>query len=179
MLERNGSVLLTTGQLRSSDAKLRRAQARANDTGAAVQIARALIGEKLRNQESLARDKLGHSTVADAIAKTRNDVASATTVEVVRSLEAQGAMAYWSAWQDVPITFPRKELARVPEHWRTFGARRSPLTGSPRLAVNPANAMLNYLYALLEAEARLASAAMGLDSGLGLSCTSVASQLAR
>jgi hypothetical protein len=35
------------------------------------------------------------------------------------------------------------------------------------LAVNPANAMLNYLYALLESEARLAAAAVGLDPGLG------------
>ena len=44
----------------------------------------------------------------------------------------------------------------------------SPLTGSPRRAVNPPGAMLNYLYAVLEAEARLAAAAMGLDPGIGL-----------
>src|SRR5205823_12681620 len=37
---------------------------------------------------------------------------------------------------------------------------------SPRLAANPANAMLNYLYALLESEARLAAAALGLDPGI-------------
>jgi hypothetical protein len=55
----------------------------------------------------------------------------------------------------------------VPEHWRTFQARRSPLSGSPRLAANPVNAVLNYLYAILEAEARLAAAALGLDPGLG------------
>jgi CRISPR-associated protein Cas1 len=36
------------------------------------------------------------------------------------------------------------------------------------LAVNPANAILNYLYALLESEARLAAAALGLDPGIGL-----------
>jgi hypothetical protein len=55
----------------------------------------------------------------------------------------------------------------MPEHWRSFGARRSPLTGSPRLAVNPPNAILNYLYSVLESEARLAAAALGLDPGLG------------
>jgi hypothetical protein len=38
-----------------------------------------------------------------------------------------------------------------------FGARVSPLTGSPRLAVNPPNAVLNYLYAILESEARLSA----------------------
>jgi len=59
-------------------------------------------------------------------------------------------------------------MGRVPEHWRSFGARISPLTGSPRLAANPPNAILNYLYALLESEARLAAAALGLDPGLGV-----------
>jgi hypothetical protein len=36
------------------------------------------------------------------------------------------------------------------------------------LAVNPANAILNYFYAILEGEARLAAAALGLDPGLGV-----------
>ena len=44
----------------------------------------------------------------------------------------------------------------------------SPLTNSPRLASNPPNAMLNYLYAVLESESRLALAALGLDPGLGV-----------
>ncbi len=50
----------------------------------------------------------------------------------------------------------------------SFGARISPLTGSPRLAVNPPNAILNYLYAVLESESRLAAAALGLDPGIGV-----------
>jgi hypothetical protein len=68
----------------------------------------------------------------------------------------------------LPIVFPKKDDIRVPEHWRTFGARVSPLTGSPRLAVNPPNAILNYLYAVLESEATLAATALGLDSGMGV-----------
>lgn len=44
----------------------------------------------------------------------------------------------------------------------------STLTGSPRLAVHPPNAVLNYLYAILEAEARLVAAELGLDPGLGV-----------
>jgi CRISPR associated protein Cas1 len=38
---------------------------------------------------------------------------------------------------------------------------------SSRRATNPANAILNYLYAILEAEARIAALRMGLDPGLG------------
>ncbi len=41
-------------------------------------------------------------------------------------------------------------------------------TGSLRLAVNPPNAVLNYLYSVLEAEAHLAAAELGLDPGLGV-----------
>ena len=44
----------------------------------------------------------------------------------------------------------------------------SPLSGSPRLAATPPNACLNYLYAVLESEARLAAAALALDCGLGV-----------
>jgi CRISPR-associated protein Cas1 len=167
ILERDGSVLLTISQARSSDAKLRRAQARANDNGAALEISRALIHQKLVAQEQVARDKLQDSTAADEIGEFRSDLSKASTVDNVRLLEAQGANAYWSAWQNVGMNFPRKDLPHVPAHWRVFGARRSPITGSPRLAVNPANAMLNYLYALLESEARLACAGVGLDPALG------------
>jgi len=51
-----------------------------------------------------------------------------------------------------PIRFSKVDLRRVPDHWLTFGSRVSPLSASPRLAVNPANAILNYLYAILESE---------------------------
>jgi hypothetical protein len=66
------------------------------------------------------------------------------------------------------VMFPRQDMNRVPQHWRTFGTRKSVLTGSPRLATNPPNAILNYCYALLESESRLALAALGLDPGMGM-----------
>ena len=56
----------------------------------------------------------------------------------------------------------------MPDHWRVLRTRVSPLSGSPRLAVNPPNAMLNYLYAVLESESGLAAAALGLDPGMGV-----------
>ena len=83
-------------------------------------------------------------------------------------IESQAARAYWSAWSTLPVNFPKNDFPRVPEHWRSFGTRVSPLTGSPRLAANPPNAILNYLYCVLESESRLAAAALGLDPGLGV-----------
>src|SRR5438132_6594999 len=58
MLERDGSVLLITGPVRPSEAKLRRAQALAHSSGTALQIARELISQKLSAQEQVARHKL-------------------------------------------------------------------------------------------------------------------------
>jgi CRISPR-associated endonuclease Cas1 len=167
MLERDGSVLATTGPVRPSDAKLRRAQALAHSSGAALQIARELIGQKLAAQEQVARHKLLDTTTAKTIAQFRSEVATADTISTIRLLESQGAAAYWAAWRTLTINFPKNDMPRVPEHWRTFGTRKSLISGSPRLATNPPNAILNYLYAVLESETRLAVASLGLDPGLG------------
>ena len=168
MLDRDGSVLATTGPVRPSDARLRRAQAFAEESGAAVQITKELIAQKLLGQERVAREGLHNLEVADRIAGFRAAVDSSKTVPAIRQYESQAAQSYWRAWREVSISFPRADLRRVPEHWQRFGARVSPLTNSPRLAVNPPNAILNYLYAMLESEARLAAAALGLDPGLGV-----------
>ena len=122
----------------------------------------------LSGQEKVARDKIKSISVADKIAALRAELTSASVLESVLAIEATAAAVYWSAWSNLEIFYPRTDLARIPQHWRTFGARVSPLTGSPRLAVNPPNAILNYHYAILESEAHLAAAELGLDPGLGV-----------
>jgi len=168
MLDRIGSVLATTGPVRPSDARLRRAQALANESGIALQIARELISRKLIGQELVLREKLHDLIGADEVKQARISLTTAPTIALIRQWEAKAALAYWFAWRSIPINFPQRDLPRVPDHWRMFGTRKSPITGSPRLAVNPPNAMLNYLYALLESESRLALAALGLDPGIGV-----------
>jgi CRISPR-associated endonuclease Cas1 len=168
MLERDGSVLAVTGPVRPSDARLRRAQAVASTNGVAFQISKSLIERKLLAQHQVAANKLKDAQTTRLIAANHSLIDGAPTIKALRLLESRAAHAYWSAWRNVPITFPKKDFSRTPEHWRRFGTRISPLTGSPRLSVNPPNAMLNYLYALLESEARLAAAALGLDPGVGL-----------
>jgi CRISPR-associated endonuclease Cas1 len=168
MLERDGSVLATTGPVRPSDARLRRAQAMALTNGTGVKMSRELISQKLAGQARVVREKLNDHATAEVIATLRSGLVDADTPKLIRQLEAQAGAAYWSAWHDLQISFPRTDLPRVPEHWRVFGNRKSVLTGSQRLATNPVNAILNYLYAMLESEARLAAAAMGLDPGLGM-----------
>jgi CRISPR-associated endonuclease Cas1 len=167
MLDRDGSVLTVTGPVGPSDARLRRSQSLALESGKAVDISRELIFQKIQGQERTAREILGSVSIATEIASFRSPLSVATSIQQIRQLESLAARAYWSAWHDLPINFPTADLRRIPEHWRTFGTRESPLTGSPRLAVSPVNAMLNFLYSLLESEARLAAVAAGLDPGIG------------
>lgn len=168
MLDRDGSVLATTGPVRRSDARLRRAQANADQSDLALRISRELISRKLAGQERVAREKLRDAKTADAISLLKAELDVTSTIDLVRVCEARAGAAYWMGWQPVQMQFPKKNLRRVPEHWLSFGARTSPLSGfSPRVAVNPINAILNYLYAILESETRLAISAMGLDPGIG------------
>src|SRR5207247_11029240 len=70
-LDRDGSVRATTGPVRPSDSKLRRAQALAAQTGVDVTIARELIRRKLAGQERVAGEKLHDNAAAQEIAGYR------------------------------------------------------------------------------------------------------------
>ncbi len=166
-LDRRGKVIVVCGPVSSSDAKLRRAQALALGNGTALKISKQLISKKLTGQELLAREMLHDSATADAIVRFMEQLLSAESMDAVRLIEAQAARLYWQAWSDIPIWWPRRDEHRTPEHWKRFGSRISPLTHSPRLASNPPNALLNFLYGILEGEARLSAVAMGLDPAIG------------
>jgi CRISPR/Cas system-associated endonuclease Cas1 len=168
MLNRTGKVLFVTGPTAPSDARLRRAQALALSNGVGVEICRKLIDAKLEGQERLVRERLHDSVAAQEIAVLRDRLKTADTADAIRWLEAHAAVMYFGALRNVPVLWPKMDLARIPEHWRTVGSRQSPLSGGPRLAVTPVHAILNYCFALLESESRLALAALGLDVGLGL-----------
>src|SRR5271156_6042716 len=168
MLERDGKVLATTGPVKPSDARLRRSQSLAHESGIAIKIARELISEKLLAQERVVKTYFRESPCSSDIADARRLVGTAKSNEEIRRWEAKGAKAYWSSMRDVSLNFNKTDSSKIPEHWRRFGSRISPLTNSPRLAINPANAILNYLYAILESESRLALATLGLDPGIGV-----------
>ena len=78
----------------------------------------------------------------------------------------------------MPVRFARRNPQRLgpngrwrpgrAEQWLTFGPRASLLTGGPFRATTPGNALLNYLYALLESEMTVALLAAGLDPGIGM-----------
>ncbi len=173
MLNRLGKVRVVTGPASPSEARLRRSQGLALGNGTAARIARELISVKLKGQETLVREKLKNVSAANSIAGLQDRLANANEIDAIRAIESRAAAEYWSTWRDVPVVFARKDANRVPTHWLSFGARHSPLTGGPRLAVNPANSLLNYTNAVAESECRLAASACGLDPGMGFLHTDI------
>jgi hypothetical protein len=147
---------------------LRRAQALAAGNGRGLEIARTLIDAKLEGQEKVLRYRLHCQSAAQVISDFRGKLLSADTFESIRNVEANAAASYFREWRSVPVAWPQADLRKIPHHWRFAGSRQSPLSGGPRLAVTPVHAILNYCFALLEAETRLSLAALGLDPGLGV-----------
>ena len=77
-------------------------------------------------------------------------------------------MLYWRILAQVTVRFVRRAASAIPEHWRTAGLRSSLISGTPRHAVTPFHAVLNYLYSLAETEVSIAVAAVGLDPTIGV-----------
>jgi CRISPR-associated protein Cas1 len=167
-LDTDGRVLALVTPDSPDHPTLRRAQARAVDTEVGREIMRELLRQKLNGQERVLRSFTAGQLAIPQMELRRRELAKATDYVSLRSAESQAAAAYWNAWGRVAVEFRQCDRDRVPEHWLRFGQRVSALSGSPRLAINPANAMLNYLYAILEAEARLALLAVGCDPGVGI-----------
>jgi CRISPR-associated endonuclease Cas1 len=167
-LDANGELLATSVMPGPTLPVLRRAQALAVSGPAGLELARDVLGAKVEGQRALLCQLPDGASQGPALDSALREIGDATTVEAVLRAEAQAASAYWQAWSTLPIPFPAGSTIRVPQHWLTFGQRASLLTGSPRSASNPPNAILNYLYALLEAETVLACYEVGLDPTLGV-----------
>jgi CRISPR-associated endonuclease Cas1 len=164
-VDRDGRLIAGTTTAGSDDARLRRAQALAATSSTGLEISRTLIATKIRGQRSnLPELGVDPGQLDDALELALG----ATTLDDVRAAESTAALAYWSAWSGLRVRFHRRDEPRVPAHWCRFDRRGSEITGNPRLATDPSNAILNYLYALLETETTVACRAVGLDPGMGI-----------
>jgi CRISPR-associated endonuclease Cas1 len=167
-LDSDGRVFFVAAPTGAVIPALRRNQAMATATGLAGRISEELIRRKVEGQRQLLPRLPGRAEAEPMLQEVLERLGETKSLKDLRVLEAVAARAYWGAWQPLEVRFVKADARRRPAHWRSFGTRVSPLTTSPRKAVNPANAMLNYLYALLEAEARIAALAVGADPMLGL-----------
>jgi CRISPR-associated endonuclease Cas1 len=173
MLAQDDSPVLTSIPRMTDDARLRRVQAKAPDEPIGLDLARWLLSRKVSGQAKLLASRFDDHETACSIADLGEVIDGAATIEEARGIEAAAASLYWQSWSGRRECVPRfaaKDRAKVPVHWGTFQGRRSVLASANgnRKAERPVNGILNYLYALLEAEAILACQVVGLDPGLGI-----------
>ncbi len=173
VLAPDGSPVLASTPRMTDDARLRRTQARASDLPVGLDLARWLLSAKMTGQAQLVATRFDDQDAACSIADLADALDGAGTVEAMRSLEASAASLYWRSWAGRPECAPRfvaKDRGRIPPHWTRYEGRRSVLASgnANRKAERPVNGLLNYAFALLEAEAILACQVVGLDPGLGL-----------
>jgi CRISPR-associated endonuclease Cas1 len=165
-LDYDGNVLLWAAPTGTSAIKLQRAQAIAPFTDTGLSVVRYLISAKLDNQARVISPF--QRQIANEIRTLKYGIGDAQTIDTLRVIEAQAAILYWNVIAPRAFPFIQKDEKRVPEHWKTIGPRVSPLSASPRNAVTPFHAMLNYLYAILESETTIALKSAGLDPSLGI-----------
>jgi CRISP-associated protein Cas1 len=165
-LNYDGTPLVVSVPRHAVHAALRRRQAALSvETGFGASIAGSLLRSKLALQIKLL-EELGFSRHAAEATSHAERLTQKFRLPDALGVEGIVSVLYWKALADIPLGFGRRQ--HVPEYWKSFGARRSTLTGDPRGAVTPGNAMLNYLYGVLASEITIALHAFGFDPALGI-----------
>jgi CRISPR-associated protein Cas1 len=137
--------------------------ARAINTGASLEIARACIAGKIRNSRLVLRrgardckrpeDEAAISAVADELSSCLKRLAVTTDLEQLRGIEGDAAKRYFSA---LPYLVRPDQRPAFAMSGRT---RRPPL--------DRFNALISFLYSMLMNDCRSAVEAVGLDPQLG------------
>lgn len=152
------------------DPELRRRIDTVTDTQSA-DLARFLIERKLTAQiatvekfpPSILRAETRHR-----IEKDIRSLSSATTVDVIRLIEARAALVYFRLWTRLPIRWKGLGRRPVPAEWLSIGLRGSAIGETNRHASHPTNAILNYAYAVLQSQVAIVCAPLGLDARAGV-----------
>lgn len=166
VIDADGTLLIAAVPLGADYPHLRRAQALARDSSSGIAIVKALLQAKIAGQADVLKS-FGFDD-APALTLQSKMLADTSDYDSMRCTEGQAAAIYWRHWENVAVSFTSRDAAQVPAHWVAFGCRTSPISGGPRRAANPANALLNYLYTMLETETVIACHTVGLDPGIGI-----------
>lgn len=99
------------------------------------------------------------------------DRSGAFDIDGLRGVEGVTAAAYFNAWRGLEFKIAQTARRPVPDAWRTFDSRSSLANGRKpknRNASDPINAMLNYAYAVLQAQVQVRAVSEGFDPTIGI-----------
>ncbi len=161
-----------------ADVALRQQQYKLGEKRAA-EIAGEIVGRKLQRQVETLEAHVELPGRVGSLERIRSLAAQLeilgtsqipdNALAVVRGIEGGAAAAYFDAWMGLRLRWRATDRRRVPPHWLAVRERYSPINpGSNRKAIDPANAVLNYAYGVLEGQCRRALAAYGFDATCGI-----------
>lgn len=162
-LSEQGKFLARVQGFTPGNVLLRREQyRRADDPVASASIARNIVAAKIANGRTVllrsARDypdgrgRVEIEAAAGRLGSCLRQLAGAATLDVVRGIEGESASTYFAVFDHL-ITGAREGFSF------TLRSRRPPL--------DPVNALLSFLYAMLGHDARAACESAGLDTQVG------------
>jgi len=147
-----------------------------NDRERRLEFCCDLIAQKLRNSLRTITEVLPDSSQRQiAIARAEGGISTlgrraVGSVDEVREIEMRAAAAYFTAWGGVALKWRSLWKYPIPDDWLAIGSRRSmrrPMANN-RNATHPANAILNYAYAMLRSEVHISALANGYDPRRGI-----------
>jgi CRISPR-associated protein Cas1 len=153
LLDWYGDLLSVTQPALKTDAAIRRAQFAANP----LAIARAILAQKFAGHRRIG--KLSLTTYRSAL----TEIKQAKSVDELVKIEGRLALEYWSN-RSLELKHKKRNW---PDQWTHFHYRASPISGGPRHAMHPVNAVLNYAYSVVAAQVTRALQACGFDSAAG------------
>lgn len=172
LLSWQGEVVSVVGDGGAYDPVLREAQLAAQRSGLGLQISIELIERKIRGSidtlESLPGSLVRSTAIEQLVIMSAQ--LQGTPPENIQQLllaEAQAAHVYFSCWRMLEMRWKGTKRRPIPPEWHYVGVRQSLNSGRNRHATHPVNAMLNYSYAVLESQVRIATVSKGLDPQIG------------
>jgi len=139
-----------------------------------LKIATSLISSKLKNSIDTLRNLPSSERAEKAIdvhreANSELRCSAPKSIQALLGIEGRSALAYFNAWQGLPLRWKGTGRKPIPSDWVRFTSRTSVQSTKPqnRNASHPVNAMLNYAYAVLEGRVRSEIVAHGYDPMIG------------
>jgi CRISPR-associated endonuclease Cas1 len=134
---------------------------------AGLEICRIILKAKLDAQANVGRETFDSQYLWTELNRYAVLMDTAQTLQELSGLEARSTRLYFRAWRKVSMNFRSKDMRKIPLGWLSWQGRKSSVSNENHHASDPINSMLNYGYAILESEARLACLSTGLSPALG------------
>ena len=171
------SIMSTKGY--AADSKLVEWQRKAQcDEQARLKFAVPLIRKKIEKTVITLEEYLPVSpSRAKAIARAESALTELRnnppkSVGELLAFEGNVAQGYFYAWRTLDLKWKSAKAYPIPDEWRQFFSRSSLFKDRQRIgnrnATHPVNAMLNYVYGMLENRVRIEAIAEGYDPTIGI-----------